>query len=61
MDEAVSLFISRLSGFAARSGGRDLAARRVIDHPVYNLRLEISHAATKLAHQRGEPPLDDNA
>src|SRR6476660_7031208 len=28
MDEVVGLFISRLSGFAARCGGRDLAARR---------------------------------
>jgi hypothetical protein len=31
MDEMVGLFISRLSGFAARCGGRDLAARRAID------------------------------
>ena len=55
------LFISRLSGFAARCGGRDLAARRVIDQAVYDLRLEISEAATKLADQRGEPALDDDA
>ena len=61
MDEVVGLFISRLSGFAARCGGRDLAARRVIDQAVYDLRLEISEAATKLADQRGEPPLDDDA
>ena len=59
MDEVVGLFISRLSGFAARCGGRDLAARRVIDQAAYDLRLEISEAATKLADQRGEPPLDD--
>ena len=57
MDEVVGLFISRLSGFAARCGGRDLAARRAIDQAVYDLRLEISEAA-KLADQRGEPPLD---
>ena len=61
MDEVVGLFLSRLSGFAARCGGRDLAARRVIDQAVYDLRLEISEAATKLADQRGEPPLDDDA
>jgi hypothetical protein len=61
MDEVVGLFLSRLSGFAARCGGRDLAARRVIDQAVYDLRLEISQAATKLADQRGEPPLDDGA
>ena len=59
MDEVVGLFISRLSGFAARCGGRDLAARRVIDRAVYDLRLEIT--ATKLADQRGEPPLDEGA
>ena len=59
MEEMVGLFLSRLSGFAARCGGRDLAARRVIDQAVYDLRLEISEAATKLADQRGEPPLDD--
>ena len=58
MDEVVGLFISRLSGFAARCGGRDLAARRAIEQAVYDLRLEISEAATKLADQRGEPPLD---
>src|SRR6478752_1855861 len=58
MDEVVGLFLSRLSGFAARCGGRDLAARRAIEQAVYDLRLEISEAATKLADQRGEPPLD---
>ena len=60
MDEVVGLFISRLSGFAARCGGRDLAARRVIDQAVYDLRLEISEAATALANECGEP-LDDEA
>ena len=59
MDEVVGLFISRLSGFAARCGGRDLAVRRLIDQAVYDLRLEISEAATRLADQYGEPPLDD--
>jgi hypothetical protein len=61
MDDVVGLFVSRLSGFAARRGGRDLAARRAIDQAVYDLRLEIYEAATKLADQRGEPPLDDDA
>ena len=58
MNEVVGLFLSRLSGFAARCGGRDLATRRAIDQAVYDLRLEISEAATKLADQRGEPPLE---
>ena len=60
MEKVVGLFLSHLSGFAARYGGRDLAARRVIDQAVYDLRLEISQAATKLADQRGEL-LDDDA
>jgi hypothetical protein len=61
MDEVVGLFISRLAGFAARCRGRDQATRRMIDQAVYDLRLEISEACTKLADQRGEPPLDDDA
>ena len=60
MDEVVGLFISRLSGFTARCGSRDLAVRRAIDQAVYDLRLELSQAATKLADKRGEP-LDDDA
>ena len=39
---------------AARCGGRDLAARCAIDAAVYDLRMEISQAATKLADERGE-------
>ena len=59
MEHLIGLFLTGLSGLSARCGGRDLAARRVIDQAVYDLRLEISRAATKLADQRGEPPLDD--
>jgi hypothetical protein len=44
-----------LAGFAARCGGRDLAARREIDRAVYDLRCEIARAATKLGDERGEP------
>jgi len=47
--------ISRLSDFAARCGGRDLAARRAIDKAVFDLRAELSEACTKLAHEVGEP------
>jgi hypothetical protein len=59
IDQMVGLFLTGLSGFAARCGGRDLATRRAIDQAVYDLRLEISQAATKLADQRGEPALDE--
>jgi hypothetical protein len=55
METLIGLFITRLSGFAARCGGRDLTARRAIDKAVYDLRLEISEACTKQADQRGEP------
>jgi hypothetical protein len=55
VEELVGLFLSRLSGFAARCGGRDLVVRRAIDQAVYDLRVEISQAATKLADERGEP------
>jgi len=61
MEHLIGLFLTGLSGLSARCGGRDLAARRVIDQAVYNLRLERSEAATKLADHRGEPPLDDDA
>ena len=40
VEEMVGLFLSRLSGFAARCGGRDLATRLAIDQAVYDLRLE---------------------
>jgi hypothetical protein len=60
MEQLVGLFLSGLSGFGARIGGRDLAVRRAVDKAVYDLRLEISEACTKQADQRGEP-LDDDA
>jgi hypothetical protein len=61
MDEVIGLFLSRLSGFAARCGGRDLVVRRAIDKAVYDLRVELSEACSKMADQRGEPALDDDA
>jgi hypothetical protein len=61
MEQLVGLFLTGLSGLSARCGGRDLAVRRAIDKAVYGMRVEISQAATALADQRGEPPLDDDA
>lgn len=55
MEQLVGLFLTGLSGFAARCGGRDLAAPRAIDKAVHDLRLEISEACTKQADARGEP------
>jgi hypothetical protein len=58
MDQLVGMFLTGLSRLGARIGGRDLAARRVIGQAVFDLRREISEAATKLA-EAGEPVLDD--
>ncbi len=41
-------FLYRACWLRGRCGGRDLAARRVIDEAVYDLRLGISEAATKV-------------
>jgi hypothetical protein len=60
MDELVGLFLTHLSGLSAQCGGRDLAVRRAIDKAVFEMRVEISEAATMLADQRGEPPLGDD-
>jgi hypothetical protein len=56
LEHLIGLF---LSGLSARCGGRDLAVRRAIDKAVFEMRVEISEACTKLADERGEPPLDD--
>jgi hypothetical protein len=55
VDELVGLFLSGLGSFAARCSGRDLAVRRAIDAAVYDLRVEISQAASRMADQCGEP------
>ena len=60
LDQMVGLFLTGLSGFAARCGGRDMATRHAIDKAVFDLRVEISQAATALADQYGEP-VDDAA
>ena len=60
MERLIGLFLTGLSGLSARCGGRDLAARRAIDKAVFDLRVELSEALTKLADERGEPPLHDD-
>jgi hypothetical protein len=59
MERLIGLFLTGLSGLWVRCGGRDLAARRAIDKAVFDLRVELSEACTKLADEPGEPPLDD--
>ena len=58
MERLIGLFLTGLSGFAARCGGRDLVVRRTIDKAVFDLRL--SEACSKIADERGDPPLDDD-
>jgi hypothetical protein len=52
---------THMSGMAARCGGHDLQLRRRIEQIVYETPVAMSEAASKLADQRGEPPLDDDA
>jgi hypothetical protein len=61
VERLVGLFLSSLSGFTARIGGRDMATRRAIDQAVFEVRVQIAEAANKLADETGEPPLDDAA
>jgi hypothetical protein len=60
MEELIGLFLTGLGGLAARCGGRDLVVRRAIDKAVHDLRVELSETCTRLADERGEPPLDDD-
>ena len=55
MERLIGMFLTGLSGFAARCGDRDLAARRAIDQAVYDLRRELSEEFNKPADQRGGP------
>jgi hypothetical protein len=48
MEQLVGLFLTGLSGLSARCGGRDLAVRRAIDKAVFEMRVEISEACTKV-------------
>ena len=54
-DEVVGLMLTHMSGMAARCSGHDLQLRRRIEQVVYETRVAMSEAASKLADQRGEP------
>jgi hypothetical protein len=60
MEKLIGLFLTGLGSMPARCGGRDLAVRRAIDRAIFDLRVELAEACTKLADQRGEPPLEDD-
>ena len=59
VDEMAGMFLTALSGLPARCAGRDLATRRAVEQAVFDMRRDISEAATKLADQHGEPVLDE--
>jgi hypothetical protein len=59
IDEMHGMFMAALSGLPARIAGRDLSMRRVVEKAVFDMRTDLANAATKLANERGEPPLSE--
>jgi hypothetical protein len=60
-DEMFGLFMTALSSLPAKIGGRDLARRREVERAIYDMRVELSAAATAKANERGEPDLPSKA
>jgi hypothetical protein len=57
IDALVGLILTQMSGMPARIGGHDLQLRRRVDQVVYETRVAMSQAATKMADEAGEAPL----
>ena len=57
IDEMCGVVLTHLSGMSARCS-RDPLIRRNIDAVVHQVRSELAQVCTKLADERGEPPLD---
>jgi hypothetical protein len=57
IEEICGVVLTHLSGMAARCS-RDMAVRRNIDAVVYQVRTELAEVCTRMADERGEPPLD---
>jgi hypothetical protein len=57
IDEICGVVLTHVSGMAARCS-RDMAVRRAIDRVVYEVRTELAQVCTRMADERGEPPLD---
>ena len=55
-DKIIGIVLVHMGSMPARIAGQDLAARRKIEKIIFEVRTEISEAASKLADQRGEPP-----
>ena len=57
LDEICGVVLTHLSGMGARCS-RDMVVRRNIDAVVLQVRTELAQACTRMADERGEPPLD---
>jgi DNA repair exonuclease SbcCD ATPase subunit len=57
LDTMCGVVLTHLSGMGARCS-RDLVVRRDIDRVVHQVRTELALACTRMADERGEPPLD---
>jgi hypothetical protein len=57
IDEICGIVLTHLSGMGARCS-RDMVVRRNIDAVVHQIRTELAQACTRMADERGEPPLD---
>lgn len=58
IDSICGVVLTALSGTGARCT-RDLATRRNIDRVVFEVRTEMANIATRMADERGEPPLNE--
>jgi hypothetical protein len=58
LEQIAGVTLTHLSGMAARIAGPDLQLRRRIDQVVHETRVAIAQAASKMADERGEPPLE---
>jgi len=60
VDAMAGTLLTHLSGLGARCS-RDLVVRRNIDSVVLQIRREIAEACSKMADERGEPPLEEQS
>lgn len=57
IDSICGVVLTHLSGMGARCS-RNMTVRREIDHVVHQVRTELAQVCTRMADERGEPPLD---
>jgi hypothetical protein len=56
IDKICGVLLTHLGSMPAIIGGRDLQLRRRVEQCVFDTRVAISKAASKMADERGEPP-----